>query len=194
MVYLFKKFGYLTVIALNGEEGIAIAKQERPDLIVCDIKLPKLNGYEVVKIVKNDTQLKHIPVIAVTAYAMMGDRDNIHASGFDGYIAKPIDPTQFISQIESLLPVKLHSNIQFNVQSSQKAQQKKRVIGKCHVALIVDDFLANRELTQVLLESIGLQVIAVNNVNDAIAVIQKKIPDLILSDFHLPDINGLDFL
>lgn len=194
MVYLFEQYGYLTVTALDGEEGIAIAKKKMPDLIVCDIKLPKLSGFEVVKILKNDKVLSTIPLVAVTAYAMVGDRDKIRASGFDGYIPKPINPAQFIFQIESFLSAKLRKSKQVNLNSSHAIQQIKNNSEKRGYALVVDNFFANRELSKNLLESVGFDVIAVQNVKEAIYAIQTKIPDLILSDFNLPDINGLDLL
>lgn len=110
MVFLLNHFGYSTLTAADGEAGIAIAKQEIPNLIICDIQMPKLNGYEVVKILKNDTQLQHIPIIAVTAYAMIGDREKIIAAGFNFYIGKPIDPEKFVAQIESVLPMEFWTN------------------------------------------------------------------------------------
>ncbi len=197
MVYLFNQFGYLTITALDGEDGIAIAKQEMPDLIVCDIQLPKLDGYEVVKILKNDKALKHIPLVAVTAYAMVGDRDKIRAAGFDAYISKPINPAQFVHQIESLLPAKLRSNMQLKSQrvpAALEKQEEKVHLDKCSTALIVENYLANWELYKKLLESIGFEVVGVQTVKEGLNELQAKIPDIILSDFQLPDISGLDFL
>src|SRR5437899_101970 len=92
MTYLLKQFGYTILTAMDGEEGLAAVKQEMPDLIICDIQLPKLTGYEIVKQIKSDDKLKEIPLIAVTAYSMVGDRNKIFTAGFDGYIPKPIDP------------------------------------------------------------------------------------------------------
>lgn len=107
VTYLLEYKGYHILTAMDGKEGVNLAKQERPNLIICDILLPKLSGYEIAKILKNDELLKKIPLVAVTAYAMAGDGDKIHNAGFDAYIAKPIDPERFVVQIESLLPSKL---------------------------------------------------------------------------------------
>src|SRR3989442_2211045 len=101
MTYLLKSFGHNVTAALDGEEALLAAEQQRPDVIVCDIQLPKLDGYDVVRRLKRDPALHAIPVIAVTALAMVGDRDRVLSAGFDGYIGKPIVPETFVSQIEA---------------------------------------------------------------------------------------------
>jgi CheY-like chemotaxis protein len=103
MVYLLNNFGYTTITAMDGEEGLALVKKENPDLIICDIQLPKLNGYEIAEKLNQDPNLSKIPLIAVTAFSMVGDRDKILASGFDDYMAKPIDPENFVKKIEVFL-------------------------------------------------------------------------------------------
>jgi CheY-like chemotaxis protein len=103
MRYLLRAFGHVTLSANNGEDGVAIALRDQPDIIVCDIDMPKLDGYGVVRALKCDPTLGHIPFIAVTALAMVGDRENVLAGGFDGYIGKPIDPTTFVREIDAFL-------------------------------------------------------------------------------------------
>jgi CheY-like chemotaxis protein len=103
MVYLLKAFGHLPILAFDGEDGINMVKLEAPDLVVCDIHLPKMDGYQVVKYLKSDPALNAIPVIAVTALAMVGDREKLLGAGFDGYIGKPIEPDNFVRQIETFL-------------------------------------------------------------------------------------------
>lgn len=100
---LFEASGYTVVPAVNGEEGLAAARREQPDIIICDVKLPKLGGCEVVRDLKTDPVLRQIPIIAVTALDSAGDRDRLLAAGFDGYIAKPIVAETFTSQIISFL-------------------------------------------------------------------------------------------
>jgi len=107
MEYLLSKNGYSVFTAVDGEKGVALAKKEMPDLIICDIQMPILNGFEVVKIVKNDTKLQRIPIVAVTAYAMVGDREKILSAGFNHYMGKPINPEEFLVEIESILPAEL---------------------------------------------------------------------------------------
>jgi CheY-like chemotaxis protein len=102
--YLLKASGYATSAARDGEEGVRTARQEHPDLIICDLQMPVMDGYEVIQHLKQDPLLRGIPVIAVTALSMPGDRDRVVAAGFDGYVSKPIDPENFARTIEEFLP------------------------------------------------------------------------------------------
>ena len=106
ITYLLRAFGYTVITASDGDKGIELAHRERVDLIICDIYMPKVDGYEVASHLKQHPVLKNIPLIAVTALAMVGDRDKILAAGFDGYINKPIIPEIFVDQINCLI----HSN------------------------------------------------------------------------------------
>ena len=103
VVKVLKFNGYQVIEAVNGEEGIEKAKTEAPALILLDIYLPKMDGYEVAKRLKADTGLKDIPVIALTAHAMKGNREQALAAGCDGYISKPIDIRELPKQIEQFL-------------------------------------------------------------------------------------------
>jgi CheY-like chemotaxis protein len=103
MRYLLQAFGHVTLCANNGVEGVATALHGQPDIIVCDIDMPKLDGYDVVRALENDPAFARIPFIAVTALAMVGDRETVLAAGFDGYIGKPIDPTTFVREVERFL-------------------------------------------------------------------------------------------
>jgi two-component system cell cycle response regulator len=101
MTYLLHAFGHLTFCATDGEDGVLVARRERPDLILCDIDMPKLDGYGVARELKGDPMLRRTPLIAVTALAMVGDREKVLSAGFDGYIGKPIDPTTFVREVEA---------------------------------------------------------------------------------------------
>jgi two-component system cell cycle response regulator len=103
MTYLLKAFGHSTLVATDGAEGVDIALRAEPDLILCDLALPRLSGLEVARLLKADAALRSVPLIAVTASAMAGDRDRVIASGFDGYITKPITPETFVSEVEAYL-------------------------------------------------------------------------------------------
>src|SRR5205085_10909065 len=92
-----------TFAALDGAEGVEAAIRLGPDLILCDLALPKMDGFAVARRLKADASLRDIPLIAVTASAMVGDRDKVIATGFDGYITKPITPETFVSEVESYL-------------------------------------------------------------------------------------------
>ena len=103
MTYLLTAFGHTTIAAVDGAEGVEVALRTRPDLILCDLALPKLDGFEVARRLKADSTLKSVPLIAVTASAMAGDRAKVIATGFDGYITKPIAPETFLSEVEAYL-------------------------------------------------------------------------------------------
>jgi CheY-like chemotaxis protein len=102
--YLLRAYGYLPVLARNGQDGIRIAAETRPDVVLLDLLMPDLDGYEVAHKIKKMAGLERTLVVAVTASAMIGDRERIAAAGFDGYIQKPIDPETFIGSVEHLLP------------------------------------------------------------------------------------------
>lgn len=104
MEYLLGAYGHQVASANDGAAGVAAARRERPDLILMDLQMPTMNGFEAVHELKADVALARVPVIAVTAFAMVGDRDEILASGFDGYIAKPIAPETFVAQVQAFLP------------------------------------------------------------------------------------------
>ncbi|MCG2722116.1 MAG: response regulator [Thermodesulfovibrionales bacterium] len=97
--------GYETIEAENGGEGIKMAKELQPALILMDIQMPLMNGYEATKILKNDPHTKHIKIVAVTSFAMMGDREQILKSGADDYIAKPVDTRALPEIVKKLLRV-----------------------------------------------------------------------------------------
>lgn len=100
---LLVKSGYKTIHAVTGQEGINMALKERPDFILLDIQLPDIDGTEVLKNIRQYEECKKIPIIAVTSYAMAGDRARLLAAGCDGYIEKPIDPIKIISQIRTFI-------------------------------------------------------------------------------------------
>jgi CheY-like chemotaxis protein len=103
MTYLLNAFGHTTFAASDGEAGVETALRTRPDLILCDLALPKLDGYGVARRLKADLSFDGVPLVAVTASAMVGDRDKVIGTGFDGYITKPITPETFVAEVESYL-------------------------------------------------------------------------------------------
>ncbi|HJN26199.1 MAG TPA: response regulator [Rhodospirillales bacterium] len=100
---LLQAHGYGTVQTADGREAIDLAREHHPDLILMDIQLPEISGLEVTKILKADDDLKTIPVIAVTAFAMRGDEEKIREGGCEGYIAKPISVPNFLETVSSFL-------------------------------------------------------------------------------------------
>jgi len=100
MRFLLEKNGFIVVEATDGEKGVEMAKETKPNLILLDIQLPRMDGYAVAHELRKNNELAGTPIVAVTSYAMVGDRERILAAGADGYIEKPIDPEKFIEQIK----------------------------------------------------------------------------------------------
>ncbi len=100
---LLDAHGYRTLQTREGMEALEIARSERPDLILMDIQLPEISGLEITKWIKEDDNLRHIPVIAVTAFAMKGDEEKIRDGGCEAYIAKPISVSLFLDTVKKFL-------------------------------------------------------------------------------------------
>jgi two-component system, cell cycle response regulator DivK len=101
---LLMSAGYELVEAADGEAGVRLAETERPDLILMDIQLPVLDGHEATRRIKQNQELRAIPIIVVTSYALSGDDAKAMAAGADAYVAKPFSPRQLLSKIRELLP------------------------------------------------------------------------------------------
>jgi two-component system cell cycle response regulator DivK len=96
--------GYDLIEAVNGEDGVKLAHSELPDLILMDIQLPIIDGYEATWQIKGSTVLKSIPIIAVTSYALSGDQAKARAAGCDGYVSKPFSPRELLARVREYLP------------------------------------------------------------------------------------------
>ena len=101
---LLTNAGYEMIEALDGEAGVRLAKSERPDLILMDIQLPLIDGYEATRQIKAEEELRPIPIIAVTSYALSGDDTKARLAGCDAYVAKPFSPRKLLAKIQQLLP------------------------------------------------------------------------------------------
>ena len=100
---LLQANGFETVQTMDGRDAMSLAREHRPDLILMDIQLPEISGLEVTKMMKADDDLRDIPVVAVTAFAMKGDEEKIRQGGCEGYIAKPISVPTFLETINKFL-------------------------------------------------------------------------------------------
>jgi len=100
---LLQANGYTTLQTKDGREAMDLARKHRPDLILMDIQLPEISGLEITRMIKEDAELKGIPVIAVTAFAMKGDEEKIREGGCEGYIAKPISVSSFLQTVSRFL-------------------------------------------------------------------------------------------
>lgn len=101
---LLSQAGYALIEAADGEEGVELAQSERPDLILMDIQLPLIDGYEATRRIKAKPELKSIPIIAVTSYALSGDEAKARAAGCDGYVTKPFSPRDLLAKVRAYLP------------------------------------------------------------------------------------------
>ena len=101
--FILQKNGFEVIEARNGAEGVELAVQEKPDLVLMDIQLPDIDGLEATKKIRASEANGNIPIIALTSYAMPGDRERLIAAGCTGYISKPIDVKAFIIEIEKYL-------------------------------------------------------------------------------------------
>ena len=178
MVYLLRAFGYTPLAAYDGEEGVRMARSEVPDLIICDVHLPKLDGYGVVAELKKDPALRKIPALAVTALAMVGDRERLLEAGFNGYIGKPIEPDLFVAELESFLPVAPSTPVKNDI---------------CTI-LIVDDHVLNREFLTALLGYGGHRLLEAANGAEGLDIMRTERPDLIISDILMPNMDGYEFV
>jgi two-component system cell cycle response regulator len=103
MRYLLTHHGHHVESAQNGEDGVRLARQLRPDIVLCDLRMPYLDGYGLLKRVRADRGLDEVVVIAVTAYSMPDDRKRVAAAGFDGHLTKPIAPESVVGQVEGFI-------------------------------------------------------------------------------------------
>jgi len=185
MVYLLTAFGYTPLMASDGLSGVDTARQTRPDLIICDIHLPKLDGYGVVAALKGDPALAHVPVLAVTALAMVGDRERLLDAGFDGYIGKPIEPDTFVAEIETFLPAPAAEPATHEGGAAKPGQA---------TILIVDDHVLNREFLMTLLGYGGHRLIEAANGLEGLKMVHAERPDLVISDILMPNMDGYEFV
>jgi two-component system, cell cycle response regulator DivK len=100
---LMESVGYDLIEAEDGAAGVAMAAEHKPDLILMDIQLPVMDGYEACRRIKANPELRHIPIIAVTSYALSGDETKTKAAGCDGYVAKPFSPRQLLAKMNEFL-------------------------------------------------------------------------------------------
>lgn len=197
MVFLLQAHGHTTSSAPDGASGITLARREGPDLVICDIQMPVLDGHAVAGLMRADPVLSRIPLVAVTAAAMVGDRERALASGFAAHVSKPIDPTTFMALIAPYLPqgdkndpvpstevslggVMLHP--------SQLAPRPDLLL------IVVDDRAMLREFKQHLLEPAGYNVIGCESAEEALRVMAERPVDIVLSDVAMPGMSGFDLL
>lgn len=195
--YLLSAFGHIPAVATTGEQGLALMRTARPDLVLCDVHLPGIDGYAVVREIKAVADWRGIPVLAVTALAMVGDRERVLAAGFDGYVAKPIDPETFIDEISPYLQV--HSRASRDVVTGAGAPPANAEPGPGGAPargtiLAVDDRAVNLSLLRSILEPVGYAVITAATIDEALQAARQRVPDVVVSDMHLVRADAFDLL
>jgi two-component system cell cycle response regulator len=193
MTYLLTAFGHRVRSAPDGEAALEAARRRPPDLIVCDVHLPRLDGYELARRLKDDPALRGVPLVAVTALAMVGDREKLLAAGFDSYLAKPIDPETFVNQLERFLPP---------ARRGRPRAAPAAVGGRAPALpaepratlLVVDNAALNLDVLRATLEPSGYRLVVASSVAEALAQARQVPADLILCDMHLHGESGYDLL
>lgn len=202
MRYLLEARGHSVVEATSGSEGMSRAREGKVDLVILDLQLGDSSGFDVLHEMHLLAELAAVPVIAVTAYAMVGDRDRVLSSGFDGYIAKPLEPQAFAQQIEAFLPEPLRG--QDAPPKSEGLQGPKPGDGAANrgtadgpwlaTILVVDDRRQNIDLARGLLEPSGYEVLSAASVDAALNVLGARRPHLVIWDIHFAEGNALDII
>jgi diguanylate cyclase (GGDEF)-like protein/PAS domain S-box-containing protein len=169
--------GYRVITAHDGSQGHALAHSESPDLILMDMSLPIMNGWEVTRQLKSEDATRRIPIIALTAHALAADRAKAFEAGCDDYDTKPVDFGRLQEKIDSLLMEKK------NVMNSQAD----------HI-LIVDDNEMNRDMLARRLERKGYRADVASSAHELMERIKRESLDLVLLDIEMPDISGLEAL
>jgi two-component system cell cycle response regulator len=197
MAYLLKAFGHTYITATDGEQGLEAIRRERPELVLCDVLLPKLDGREIARTVKSDANLRDIPIVAVTALAMVGDRDKLLAAGFDGYITKPIVPQTFVSQVEAFLRATQCGN-PAAAAGSPPAQSPQVAVSPLRqgqgTILALDNMPTNLHLLRGMFQPLGYKVLGAQSIQEALELAHQNAVDLIISDVHLNNETGFDFI
>lgn len=192
MTYLLQAFGYATLTARDGKEGLEVAARARPELILCDVQMPVMNGYEVARRIRLDPALRDIPLIAITAFAMDDDRQKILAAGFDGYYPKPISPETFVQQMQAFLRPEQRARTATPGSATNSSSPPVRRRGR--TLLVVDDRQVNLDLASSILEGSGYAVIKAQTMVEALRLSRDALPDLIMSDVCMADGSGYDFI
>jgi two-component system, cell cycle response regulator len=209
MRYLLEAHGHRTLAADTGEQALALASRHCPDLVVMDLQLAgDLDGYQTLdrmRAAATRPGSAAVPVVAVTALAMVGDRAQALAAGFDGYLTKPLDPQTFVRDIDGYLPDGRRGRSPVEPRGTgvndlgaptgpARARSAARVRGTGANVLVVDDSPMNLLLFRSALEGYGYRVTTASDVEEAVRVVRQQAPDLVLCDVHIRGHRGPELL
>ncbi len=190
MEYLLQSCGHEVLAAADGIDGLALLARQRPDVVLCDIEMPRLDGMGLARAVRNDPALAGIPLLAVTSNAMVGDRARILAAGFHDYIAKPIDPPEFLRWLDTHLKLGAGSPPASHATTAAMPLDEPRG----PLILVVDDVPENLALKRSCLEPLGYRVRTAARADEALRMALQETPALIISDVGMPEGDGFDFI
>jgi two-component system cell cycle response regulator len=181
VLYLLRSFGYDAHGFNDPLKALESLKSESYDIVIVDMLMPQIDGFEFARRVREDERLKSLPLIAITALAMVGDRERILDAGFDGYIPKPIDPERFITQLQALY-----------TRAGERGTQPER--RKTPLILVVDDIPVNRQVIRGTLSPFGYRIAEASDSIEAYEQIKRQRPALILCDVHMPRGDGFNLV
>jgi two-component system, cell cycle response regulator len=175
--------------AENAEKALVLARTYRPDLILMDVELPGMDGLTATRILRGDPELTHIPILALTAYAMEEDKAKAAEAGCNGYITKPIDIKAFQRTLQAYLAPSIDP-----IGSGMRAPAgtKRPRIARGHKIMIVDDELLNVKLLAAKLSTDGYSIMTAGDGESALGKIKDELPDLILLDIMMPGMDGYE--
>lgn len=172
MRQILKHHSYEVLEAVDGAAGLAMAQEHMPDLILLDLQMPVMDGFAVIGEIRKTPALSQLKVMAVTSFAMKGDREKALAAGFNEYVTKPIDTRKFVEVVKAMLP-------------DDALPVTKPIV------LCVDDEPANLRLLQNILVPRGYAVVEAENGQDALLKLKSQAIDLVLLDLMMPTMDGL---
>jgi len=197
ITYLLTAHQHVVVEAVTGEQAIELATASAPDLVVMDLQLPGIDGFETLTAIRSIPDRDAVPVIAVTSFAMVGDRDRAIEAGFDHYLTKPIDPESFAEEIDAWLPEQLRGTDRPQPRAPSASATEPMLepaYARGADILVLDDSPVNQTLLRSILEPNGYRVRTTSTVEEAIAAVDADLPDLVLSDIHVGERSGAELL
>lgn len=194
MAFLLTAYGHSAVSAPDGPRGIAAARTGPPDLVACDVNLPGMDGFSVLAALKADPALAGVPVLAVTALAMAGDREKVLAAGFDGYISKPIEPESFVAELEAFLPAGAATAPAAAVPASPAPASIPAPQSGQPTILLVDDDPFMLAVLADMLAGEPVRVLSAPSGPEALALLEREAVEVILCDQAMPGMTGTEVL
>jgi len=193
MSYLLAAYGHTITRANDGVEGLDAVAKEKFDLVLADILMPRMDGFEFLAKAR-PVAIGGPKIVAVTALAMVGDRDRVLQAGFDGYIPKPIDPQTFVHDVDGYLSPERRSTPLRQREAPAAAPRVSAAAQSGHTILVVDDVATNSRVIRAAIEPHGHRVIEARSMQEALDHAQREVPNLVLADVHMPNGTGYDLI